>query len=146
VRCCHYDPRNGRTTNCRPDMEQNRHVSWDPDPAESSDVYDHNSRRFASIRERHLTDLPVSRGRPLTKHAEAEPFPDLSTNTNQRLPLKRPRPRVHGLVRQSRRRRSRQLALATSVPASEHERWPRPHHRTINLSRTEASADPDDPA
>jgi hypothetical protein len=61
--------------------------------------------------------MSVSCGRPLTKHAEAEPFPDLSTNTNQLLPLQRLRPRVHGLVRQSRRRRSRQLALATRVPA-----------------------------
>ena len=46
-----------------------------------------------------LTDMSVSRGRLLTMLLAAEPFPDLSIDTNQSLPLKRPRPRVHGLVR-----------------------------------------------
>jgi hypothetical protein len=49
--------------------------------------------------ERGLTDMSVSRGRLLSMYSTAESLRDLPTGTNQLFPLKRPRPRVHGLVR-----------------------------------------------
>jgi hypothetical protein len=65
---------------------------------------------------RSLTAMSVTRGRPLTKHTEAEPSQNVTNDTNQSLPLKRPRPRVHGLVRRQ--------AVPDHVPTKWPMLWP----------------------